>query len=100
MDVTAALIALAVGFGGVLLGATLTRRNDRRSRGDELLAEAANDAIRAIAHVAASNSTDAQAQTPTRLLSRAWRCMECRRSLPHGARSKTTPPRRRWRVVL
>lgn len=63
MDVTAALIALAVGFGGVLLGATLTRRNDRRSRGDELLAEAANDAIRAIAHVAASNSTDAQAQT-------------------------------------
>jgi hypothetical protein len=58
MDVTAALIALAVGFGGVLLGAALTRRNDRRARGDELLAEAANDTIRAIAHVAASNSTD------------------------------------------
>jgi hypothetical protein len=37
MNVTAALIALAVGFGGVLLGATLTRRTDRRSRGDELL---------------------------------------------------------------
>jgi hypothetical protein len=63
VDATAALIALAVGFGGVLLGAALTRRNDRRSRGDELLAEAANDAIRAIAHVAASNSADAQAQT-------------------------------------
>lgn len=62
VDVAAALIALAVGFGGVLLAAVLTRRNDRRSRGDELLAEAANDAIRAIARVAASNSTDAKAQ--------------------------------------
>lgn len=63
MDAAAALIALVVGFGGVLLGAMLTRRNDRRSRGDELLAEAANDAIRAVTHVAASNSTDKQAQT-------------------------------------
>ncbi|HEY5193609.1 MAG TPA: hypothetical protein VIJ39_07025 [Solirubrobacteraceae bacterium] len=59
----AALIALAVGFGGVLLGAVLTRRNDRGSRADQLLAEAANDAVRAIAYVAASNSTDAEAQT-------------------------------------
>jgi len=63
VDAAAALIALAVGFGGVLLGAALTRRNDRRSHADALLAEAANDAIRAIAGVAASNSTDAQAQT-------------------------------------
>jgi len=63
VDAGAALIALAVGFGGVLLGAVLTRRNDRRSHTDVLLAEAANDAVRAIASVAASNSTDAAAQT-------------------------------------
>jgi hypothetical protein len=63
VDAIAALIALAVGFGGVLLGAALTRRNDRRSHADALLSEAANDARRAIAQVAASNSTDAQAQT-------------------------------------
>jgi hypothetical protein len=61
VDAAAALIALAVGFGGVLLGAALTRRNDRRSHADALLAEAANDAIRAIAGVASSNSTDAEA---------------------------------------
>jgi len=63
VDTVAALIALAVGFGGVLLGAILTRRNDRQSRTDALLAEAANDAIHAIAYVAASNSTDSPAQT-------------------------------------
>jgi hypothetical protein len=63
MSAVAALIALGVGFGGVMLGATLTRRNDRQSRSDELLAEAVNDAISAIAAVAASNSTDASAQT-------------------------------------
>jgi hypothetical protein len=49
--------AVIVGFGGVALGATLTalltRRNERRSRRDELLAEAVNDAIHAIAEVAA-----------------------------------------------
>jgi hypothetical protein len=59
----AVLLAPAAAFAGVLLGAALTRRNDRRSRSDELLAEAVNDAVRAIAHVAASNSTDHQAQT-------------------------------------
>lgn len=62
VDAAAAIIAFAVGLGGVLLGAVLTRRNDRRSRTDALLADAANDAIRAIAYVAGSNSTDAQAQ--------------------------------------
>ncbi len=62
MSAVAALIALAVGFGGVLLGAALTRRNDRRSRADVLLAEAANDAIRAVAYVAMSNTTDVEAQ--------------------------------------
>jgi hypothetical protein len=63
MNATAALIALGVGFGGVVLGAMLTRRNDRRSHGDVLLADAANDAVRAVAAVASSNSTDAHAQT-------------------------------------
>jgi hypothetical protein len=48
-----ALVALAVGFGGLLLGALLTRRNDRRSRADDLLAQALNDAVAAVADVAA-----------------------------------------------
>jgi hypothetical protein len=61
VNATAALIALAVGFGGVLFGAWLTRRNDRHARTDELLASAANDAVRAISHVATSKSTDAGA---------------------------------------
>ena len=49
----AALIALAIGFGGVVLGARLTRRNDRRSRADDLLARALSDAVAAISDVAA-----------------------------------------------
>jgi hypothetical protein len=63
VSAAAALIALAVGFGGVLFGALLARRNDRRSRTDELLAGAVNDAVEAISRVAASNSTDKKAQT-------------------------------------
>ena len=49
MDAAGALIALVVGLGGVLLGALLTRNNERRSRGDDLLAQAVNDAIDATA---------------------------------------------------
>jgi hypothetical protein len=55
-----ALIALVVGFGGVGLGALLTRRNERRSRAEGLLTQALNDAIEAIAQVAAGGDTDAQ----------------------------------------
>jgi hypothetical protein len=62
VDATAALIALVVGFGGVVLGALLTRRNERRSRADDLLAQALNDAIAAIADVATGTSVDAQAR--------------------------------------
>lgn len=62
VDVT----ALIVGLGGVALGALLTalltRRNERRSRGDDLLAQAANDAIDAISQVAGGTSPDAQAR--------------------------------------
>jgi hypothetical protein len=47
-----ALIALVVGFGGIVLGALLARRNDRRSRTDTLLVQALNDAASAIAEVA------------------------------------------------
>lgn len=57
---------MIVGLGGVALGslltALLTRRNQRRSRGDDLLAQTANDAIDAISQVAGGTSSDAQAR--------------------------------------
>lgn len=53
MSAGTALVAVAVGFGGVGLGALLARRNERRSRSDVLLVEALNDATAAIAEVAA-----------------------------------------------
>jgi hypothetical protein len=55
-----ALVALIVGFGGVILGALLTRRNERRLRADDLLAQALNDAVAAISEVA-GGSGDARA---------------------------------------
>lgn len=56
-----ALIALVVGFGGVGLGALLTRRNERRSRAEGLLTQALNDPVAAIAEIAAGGGKDAQA---------------------------------------
>jgi hypothetical protein len=57
--------AVIVGFVGIALGAALTalltRQNERRSHADELLAQAVNDAIDAIAAVAAGSSPDALA---------------------------------------
>jgi hypothetical protein len=61
VNVVAALIALAIGFGGVLLGARLTRHNDRRSRADDLLARALSDAVAAISDVAAGTVPNAMA---------------------------------------
>lgn len=55
------VIALAVGFGGVGLGALLPRRNERQSHAKGLLTQALNDAVAAIAHVAAGGGSDAQA---------------------------------------
>lgn len=57
MTVAAVLIGLVVGFGGVLLGAQLTRRNERRSTADDLLAQALSDAIAAIADVAMGDTS-------------------------------------------
>src|ERR1700722_14649353 len=55
-----------IGLVGVVLGAALTalltRRNKRLSHADELLAQAVNDAIDAIADVAAGTAHDAQAR--------------------------------------
>jgi hypothetical protein len=59
VDAAAALFALIVGFGGVVLGALLTRRNEKQSRADDLLAQALNEAVAAIAEIA--NGADAQA---------------------------------------
>jgi hypothetical protein len=56
-----AVIALAVGFGGVGLGALLTRRNERRSHAGGLLTQALNDAVAAIADVAAGGGSDTPA---------------------------------------
>jgi hypothetical protein len=52
---------LVVGFGGVGLGGLLARRNERQSRADGLLTQALNDAVAAIAEVAAGGGYDAQA---------------------------------------
>lgn len=62
MNLAAALIALVVGFGGVVLGALLTRSNERRSRDDALLAQALSDAVAAIAEVAFHESREALAR--------------------------------------
>lgn len=58
---------MIVGFAGIALGAALTalftRRNERQSHADELLAQAVNDAIDAIADVAMGDPpSDAQAR--------------------------------------
>jgi len=59
------VITAIVGFGGVALGALLTawltRRNERRSRAEDLLVQALNDAVAAIAEVAHGGDRDAQA---------------------------------------
>jgi hypothetical protein len=61
-----AVIALIVGLAGGAFGALVTglftRRNDRESRGDELLAQAANNAIDAIAEVVGGTSPGAKAR--------------------------------------
>jgi hypothetical protein len=56
-----AVIAVVVGLGGVVLGALLARHNERRSRADDLLTQALNDAVAAIAEVANGGGSDALA---------------------------------------
>lgn len=54
MDVLAAVVTFVVALGGVGLGAVLSRRNERRAQADRLLVEALNDAVDALAAVAAA----------------------------------------------
>jgi hypothetical protein len=56
-----AVIAFVVGFGGVGLGALLARRNEQQSRAEDLLTQALNDAVAAIAEVASGGGPNAQA---------------------------------------
>lgn len=79
-----------IGLVGVVLGAALTalltRRNKRLSHADELLAQAVNDAIDAIADVAAGTAHDAQARYASAVsrialhgsphVVAAWRCFQ------------------------
>lgn len=95
--------AILVGFAGIALGASLTalltRRNARQSRSDELLAQAVNDAIDAIADVAAGTAPDAQARYASAVSRVAlhgspqvvatWRCFQ------DDATTETTDGRRR-----
>lgn len=60
MEVAVALITLAVGLVGVVLGGLLTRRNEKRAQGERLLVEALNDAATAIAEVAGGEGKPAQ----------------------------------------
>lgn len=94
---------MIVGFGGVALGTALTallaRSNERRARRDEPLADAANDAIDAIAEVAAGTSREALAHYASAVSRVAlhgspeviatWRCFQA------DATSKTDDGRRR-----
>jgi hypothetical protein len=58
-----AALALVVGFGAAIVGAGvgafLTRRNERASSADRLLAEAINDLVAAIAEVTGGSGQDA-----------------------------------------
>lgn len=54
------VIPLIVGLAGVVLGALLTRRNEKKSYGARLLVEALNDAVTAIAEVAGGEGRAAQ----------------------------------------
>ena len=56
------LITFAAGFGGVVLGGLLARRNDRLAHSDRLLVEAINDAVTAVAEVAQEQTTVAQSR--------------------------------------
>lgn len=56
-----AVIAFVVGFGGVGLGVLLARRNEQQSRAEDLLTQALNDAVAAIAEVASGGGPNAQA---------------------------------------
>jgi hypothetical protein len=58
---TQVIVAVAVGIGGIALGAWLSRRNEKRATTDRLLVEALNDLVSAIADVA-NNVPNAQAR--------------------------------------
>jgi len=60
VEVAIALGTLAVGLVGVVLGALLTRQNNKRAYGERLLVEALNDAATAIAEVAGGEGKSAQ----------------------------------------
>jgi hypothetical protein len=60
VEVVVALITLAVGLVGVVLGGLLTRRNEKSAQGERLLVEALNDAVTAIAEVASGEGKSAQ----------------------------------------
>lgn len=52
MDVIQTAITVCVGVGGVGVGAWLSRRNEKRAHGHQLLVAALSDAVEAIADVA------------------------------------------------
>ncbi|HEX5374678.1 MAG TPA: hypothetical protein VFW48_00815 [Solirubrobacterales bacterium] len=60
MEVAAALSTLGAGLIGIILGALLARRNEKRAQGERLLVEALNDAATAIAEVAGGEGKSAQ----------------------------------------
>ena len=66
MDTTQALVTFAVaalgGVGGVLLGAVLERRNEARAQAANLLTQALNDTVAAIAEIANGAGPDAMAR--------------------------------------
>jgi hypothetical protein len=61
MNIGPTIAALGAGLVGVVLGAWLTRRNEKQAASERLLVEALSDALRAIAEIANGAGSEAQA---------------------------------------
>jgi hypothetical protein len=80
---TQVLLTLAIGVGGVALGAWLSRRNQSKAAAEQLLVEALNDVVGAIAEVS-NGAPNAQARYASATSRATWlaRC---------GCRSASIP---------
>jgi hypothetical protein len=70
MNVALPVVSFVVGILGVVLGAWMTRRNEKKATAERLLIEAVNDALKAIAsnaHVGGAETKAAYASAVSRI---------------------------------